>query len=75
VLFRSSIEAVKAGLGFAFIPEDKVSALLASGELVVPRLAIAAERHLTINLVLADQGQAGPAARELNDILYEMRDR
>lgn len=72
--FASSIEAIKAGLGFAFIPEDKITRLLASGDLVVPNLVIETERHLTINLVLADQDQAGPAALALNNALYAMRD-
>lgn len=63
--FASSVEAVKAGLGFAFIPEDHIRQELATAELVTIPLAIEAERHLSINLILADQSQAGLATRAL----------
>ncbi len=72
--FSSSIAAVKAGLGFAFVPEHKIAVELKTGELVVPKLEIQAERRLTINLVLADRAQAGPAVQALSGELRAVKD-
>ena len=67
--FASSIEAVKAGLGFAFIPEDKIKHELANGSLHVLPLASASKRQMSIYWVLANQSYVGPAMRVLSDVL------
>lgn len=63
--FSSSVAAVKAGLGFAFLPEEYIQEGLASGELVIPALEIPAARKLTLNLILVEQSASGPAAQAL----------
>jgi DNA-binding transcriptional LysR family regulator len=70
--FSSCIEAVSAGLGFAFIPEDKIDRDLALGALVRLPLSMQAERHLTVNLIVPDGDHAGPATRAIADILVAM---
>lgn len=67
--FSSSVEAVKAGLGFAFIPESKIVKDLESGALVRLQLEIPAERALNVNMVLTDQSLAGPAVQALAEAL------
>ena len=70
--FSSSIEAVKAGLGFAFIPEDKIEHALHNDVLVRIPLEMNVERHLTVNLILADHAAAGPATKAITAKLIEL---
>ncbi|WP_096085533.1 LysR family transcriptional regulator [Agaribacterium haliotis] len=67
--FASSVEAVKAGLGFAFLPKERIEAELESGELVALAMENPAERHISIRLVLADQSRAAPVVKQLAEIL------
>ena len=59
--FATSISAVKAGLGFAFLPQHRIHQELASGELVQLKLQAGGERQLTLYLVQAQPGFTGPA--------------
>ena len=59
--FASSISAIKAGLGFAFVPQHAVAKELASGELVPLNLESGGERLLALYLVQAAPNFAGPA--------------
>lgn len=63
--FSSSIEALKAGLGFAFLPDDWIKKELASGELVQIKTQFEWSRELTIHLVVIDRAHAGPATNAL----------
>jgi DNA-binding transcriptional LysR family regulator len=69
--FASSVEAIKAGLGFGFIPEDKIEKELNSGEL--KRLPMAEENSQSINiyLVVTGQSNAGPAAKAVAGCLLK----
>jgi DNA-binding transcriptional LysR family regulator len=70
----SSLEAVVAGLGFAFLPYERVAKALSDGQLKVLPLAQGAERRIMLNLVLVDREHAGPATRAVADaIVEEMR--
>lgn len=69
--FATSIRAACQGMGFAWYPEDKVSAELVSGELKVLPLEQGQERFAEIYLVFADREGAGPATRRLGDILRQ----
>ncbi|MFA5495789.1 MAG: LysR family transcriptional regulator [Porticoccaceae bacterium] len=64
----SSLEAVKAGLGFAFLPYERVRADLAAGRLQALPLAWG-ERTTILNLVLANGDSAGPATQAVADEL------
>ena len=59
--FATSISAVKAGLGFAFLPKHRIQQELARGELIQLKLQTGGERQLTLYLVQAQPDFAGPA--------------
>ena len=61
--FSSSIKAVKAGLGFAFIPEALIKQELDNGTLLKLNLAQGGSRALQLHIVLTGQSYAGPAAK------------
>jgi DNA-binding transcriptional LysR family regulator len=67
----SSLEAVKAGLGFAFLPYARVKPALEAGELRHLPLAQGAERRVTLNMVLSDRDHAGPATRAVAEALLQ----
>ncbi len=69
--FASSVEAVKAGLGFANIPVELIREELASGEVVQLAMASGAERDIPLYLVKTAQHHAGPAAEALATIIVE----
>ena len=62
---KTSIEMLKSGLGFAWVPREHVAEELASGLLVPLALAVGGSRSADIHLVFADAAAAGPATREL----------
>ena len=63
--FGTSVQIVKQGLGFAFVPKPHIEAELASGELVELELPMAAKRQLQISRILTQQEQANPAVMEV----------
>lgn len=63
--FSTSLEAVKQGLGFAFLPDHNITHLLASGELIQLPLQIPSSRPVTLSLVQTHPEHAGPATRSL----------
>ena len=67
----SSLEAVKAGLGFAFLPVERMQRELDAGQVRRLPLAQGAERIVTLHLVLADKDYAGPATRAVADALLK----
>lgn len=71
--FASSVDAVIAGLGFAFLPETRIREALNDGCLVAIPFSTPFKRTLNLNLILADQSEAGPAARALASFLREVR--
>jgi DNA-binding transcriptional LysR family regulator len=62
---KTSIEMLKHGLGFAWIPREHIRAELASGVLAPLPLADGGSRVVELYLVYADRDGAGPATREL----------
>ena len=69
--FATSIEAIKTGLGFGFIPEDFIKEELASGELKVLTLAHGGIRKLPLYCLLTGQSYAGPAAKTVVEYLLQ----
>ncbi len=63
--FASSIDAVRSGLGFAFVPHHRVEHLLASGELKHLPLDIGNERFVPLSLVITGPDHVGPVATKL----------
>jgi len=61
--FSSSIDAVKAGLGFAFIPQEKIRHELGVGLLKVLPVVSGLSQPVTLFVVMASQSHAGPATK------------
>lgn len=65
----TSIMAVRAGYGFAWLPEDKIRTELDSGLLVPLPLHGAQVRDGTLYLIYADRDAAGPGTLRLVELL------
>lgn len=65
----TSIAALCRGLGFAWLPEEKIRAELAAGELRPLPLREGSERFAELYLTFADRDAAGPASLRLADEL------
>jgi len=61
--FSSSIAAVKAGLGFAFVPQHKIQEELAEGSLCKINLTPSNQRQIPLYLVSVNQHNSGPATK------------
>jgi DNA-binding transcriptional LysR family regulator len=66
---KTSIEMLKHGLGFAWIPREHIRAELADGSLAPLALVEGGSRSVDLYLVHADRDSAGPATRELARLL------
>ena len=67
----TSIHAVGLGLGFAAFSEDAIRGELDRGELKALTLREGGERWADLYLVFADPDYAGPAARQLAEIIRD----
>jgi len=67
----TSIAAACRGFGFAWYAEEIIRGELENGSLKALPLAQGAERWATLYLVFADPDGAGPAARELANLLQQ----
>jgi DNA-binding transcriptional LysR family regulator len=68
---KTSIEMLKLGLGFAWVPREHIWSELDSGALVPLRLVEGGTRRVELNLVYADRDSAGPATRELARLITD----
>ena len=71
--FSSSIEAIKAGLGFGFVPKAMIEQEIQQGDLVPLKLMAGAIRKLPLYLVLSNQSHAGPAAQAIADFILQKK--
>lgn len=67
----TSIEAARAGYGFAWYPEEKIRSELREGSLKPLTMRDGGERFTELYLVLADPDSAGPGTRRLAEIIRE----
>lgn len=67
----SSVLAACMGLGFAWLPEDRIRAELDSGRLKKLPLREGSVRSVQLYLVLADPDFAGPGTRRLADMIRQ----
>lgn len=67
----TSIEAARAGYGFAWLPEEKIRPELEAGTLKVLKLRDGGERLENLYLIFADREHAGPATLRLAQIIRE----
>lgn len=71
----NSIQAVRKGYGFAWLPREHIREELASGLLKALPLQEGGERSVPLYLVLADPDFAGPGVRRLAEIIREAVER
>ncbi len=69
--FSTSIELLKSGLAFAFIPSRWVASPIAKGELELIPLEQGQERKIPLFLMFSDQNSAGPATKALASLIAE----
>ena len=67
----TSIEAARAGYGFAWLPEDRIRAELEAGTLAPLTLREGSDRFAELYLIFADRAHAGPGTLRLATILRE----
>jgi DNA-binding transcriptional LysR family regulator len=67
----TSIEALRNGHGFSWLPEDKIRQELSGGALVPLPLEGAQERRVALYLIYADRDSAGPGLLRLVELLRE----
>src|SRR6185369_4283430 len=67
----TSIEAVRSGYGYAWLPEEKLRDQFATGTLKQLPLREGGERFAQLYLVFADRDHAGPATLRLAQIIRE----
>jgi DNA-binding transcriptional LysR family regulator len=67
----TSIDAVKSGYGFAWLPEDKIRPELTSGTLKPLPLRDGPERRAHLYLVYANRETAGPGTLRLGEIVLQ----
>jgi len=67
----TSLEAVRAGYGYAWFPDEMIRAELAAGSLKALPMREGGERHGQLYLVYADRDGAGPGVLRLAEILRE----
>lgn len=71
--FATSIAAVKAGLGFGFLPKEQILRELENGELVLVPLEQGREQLIPIYIVDSAQSHAGPATLEIKRYLAQQK--
>jgi len=67
----TSIEAVRMGYGFAWLPEEKIRKELTEGSLKPLPLREGGERFTQLYLILADPDAAGPGTQRLAQIIRD----
>lgn len=67
----TSVEAVRGGYGFAWLPEERIRSELVSGALKPLPLREGGERFAELYLVFADRDAAGPGVLRLAEIIRE----
>ncbi|MCC6608779.1 MAG: LysR family transcriptional regulator [Burkholderiales bacterium] len=67
----TSLEAVRTGHGYAWMPEERIRDDLAQGTLKPLLLREGAERYVELYLIFADPDAAGPGTRRLAEIIRE----
>ena len=68
---KTSIEMLKSGLGFAWVPREHIWSELAAGTLKPLALTEGGTRRVDLHLVYTDADSAGPATRALAQQLAE----
>ncbi len=68
---NTSLEAIRMGLGYAWLPDAYTKEAIAAGSLKYLPVEVGAEREVTTYLTFSDKDFAGPATRKLAEILKE----
>jgi DNA-binding transcriptional LysR family regulator len=70
---EASLATVKAGLGYAWLPEHMIEQAVREGQLRTLPLVMGATRVVPLNLVLVRPETAGPAARAAVELFQRHR--
>ena len=68
---KTSLDAIRLGLGYAWLPDAYTHDDIATGRLKYLPVEVGAVREVTTYLTFADRDFAGPATRRLADILLQ----
>ncbi len=68
---KTSLEAIRTGLGYAWLPDAYTKDDIAAGTLKYLPVEIGSEREVAVYLTFADKEFAGPATKRLAEILKE----
>lgn len=68
---KTSLEAIRLGLGYAWLPDAYTQEDIATGRLKYLPVEVGAVREVTTYLTFADRDFAGPATRRLAEILKQ----
>lgn len=68
---NTSLEAIRMGLGYAWLPDAYTQEAIAVGSLKYLPVEMGTEREVTTYLTFSDRDFAGPATRKLAEILKE----
>ncbi len=66
----TSVDMIRRAMGFAWLPATRVAEHLERGELAPLPLQQGARRHVQLYLTYADPEKAGPATRQLAELLF-----
>ena len=67
----TSLEAARAGYGYAWMPEERIRDDLAQGTLEALPMREGGERYAELYLIFADRDAAGPGTRRLAEVIRE----
>lgn len=67
----TSLDMVKRGLGFAWLPETRITGALESGALKALPLTAGGVRHVPVQLFYSDRDRAGPATQAMAQALRQ----
>lgn len=67
----TSLDMVRRGLGFAWLPETRIAAALYEGSLKALPLTAGGVRHVPMQLYFTDRDRAGPATRAMAQALRQ----
>lgn len=68
---KTSLDAIRLGLGYAWLPDAYTQEDIANGRLKYLPVEVGAVREVTTYLTFADRDFAGPATRQLAEILKQ----
>ncbi|MBZ0330787.1 LysR family transcriptional regulator [Halomonas sp. ANAO-440] len=67
---ETSIDMVRRGLGFAWLPDTRITHDMAAGKVKALPLAAGGVREIPVQLIFRDRDRAGPATHAMAEVLH-----